>query len=88
MIETTIPTFKTESSLWEMLADGTKTWDARKYDLTDERIKALSSWQGGGFVAFRNKATSEVLTFEYRGMWLDRRAPGWCFLRLGRRAEP
>src|SRR4030042_6708263 len=34
--------FKTEDSLWQMLKDGTKTWDARKYDMSDDRIYRLS----------------------------------------------
>ena len=34
--------FKTEASLWEMLARGEKTWVARRHDLTDDRIYRLS----------------------------------------------
>ncbi len=37
--------FKTEDSIWQTLADGTKTWDYRRYDLndlSDDRISRLS----------------------------------------------
>ena len=34
--------FKCEDSLWQMLADGSKTFDMRRYDSTDERITRLS----------------------------------------------
>ncbi len=90
--------FKCEDSLWQALSDGTKTWDARRHDISDDRIYRLS-WgkfeeePAGGrqpahywvedFVSFENKATGEVLTFRYRGMEFVPWAPGWCFLRLG-----
>ena len=90
--------FKTENSLWQMLADGTKAWDARKYDLSDDRIYRLcrGSWEEAppygrqpawssdvDCVSFKNKETGEVLEFRYRGMEFVPWAPGWCFLQLG-----
>ncbi len=33
--------FKCEDSMWQMLADGTKTWDARKDDMGDDRVYRL-----------------------------------------------
>ena len=34
--------FKCEPSLWAMLARGEKTWDARRYDMKDDRIYRLA----------------------------------------------
>ena len=34
--------FKCEASLWDMLARGEKTWDARRYDMADDRIYRLA----------------------------------------------
>lgn len=41
--------FKTEDSLWQMMATGQKQWDARRFDVHhDERIYrlCLSDWEG------------------------------------------
>ncbi len=40
--------FKTDAALWEMMAAGTKQWDARQCDLADERIWRLLAgyWEG------------------------------------------
>lgn len=35
-------TFKCEDSLWQMLKEGKKTWDARFHDMSDDRIYRLS----------------------------------------------
>ena len=90
--------FKTEDSIWQCLADGTKTWDYRRYDMSDDRIYRLSrgsfeknpppgrqlAWSPDvSFVSFLNKATGEVLKFRYRGIEFVPWAPGWCFLQLG-----
>jgi hypothetical protein len=90
--------FKTEDSIWQNLADGTKTWDYRRYDMSDDRIYRLcwGSWEKDPppgrqptwspdvfFVSFLNKATGEVLKFRYRGMEFVPWAPGWTFLMLG-----
>ena len=90
--------FKTEDSIWQSLADGTKTWDYRRYDMSDDRIYALSfgSWekdplpgrqpawsQDVSIISFLNNATGEVLKFRYRGMEFVPWAPGWCFLQFG-----
>ena len=34
--------FKCDPDLWDMLASGEKTWDARRYDMADDRIYRLS----------------------------------------------
>jgi len=81
-----IPVFKCEDSLWQMLADGYKTFDARQCDLTDSRIMRLAGkppFLTVEAVSFKNKATGEVLTFAYKGMEYASWAPGWCFLILG-----
>lgn len=85
--------FKCEDSLWQMLADGTKTWDARRYDMSDDRIYRLSrgQWKKDPtrwllveqLVCFQNKATGEVLTFRFSGLEFAPWAPGWCFIILG-----
>lgn len=94
-----IPTFKTEDSLWQMLTTGEKTWDARKWDLGDERIQRLAKMVReelpvGGYasfpleeqVAFLNKASGQIAVFQYKGYHhLVDWAPGWCFLLLGER---
>ena len=89
--------FKCEGNLFRALADGTKTWDARRYDLEDSRIYRLACGSfspapagrkpdyqpGETFCHFVNKQTGELLQFRYRGMEFVPWAPGWCFLQLG-----
>jgi len=90
--------FKSEDSLWQMLQQGVKTWDARQFDTSDERIHRLSLghweenptpgrlafWQyDEPFVCFVNKLTGQTLQFRYRGFITPGWAPGWCFLQLG-----
>ena len=90
--------FKSEDILWQMLAKGTKTWDARLNVLTDERILRLSKghWEKNpepgrmprylmdeDFVCFLNKLTDQMLQFRFRGLVYARWAPGWCFIELG-----
>jgi hypothetical protein len=90
--------FKCEDSMWQMLADGTKTWDARRNDLSDDRIYRLlwgkyherpgrkPSWGPlEDYVTFLNKATGEMLTFRFLGVEFTDWAPGWMFIRLGGR---
>ncbi len=74
--------FKTEDSLWQMLADGSKKWDARKFDLEDPRIHRLALHLAAipsdpydvsftpvePHVGFINKKTREVLVFEFKGL--------------------
>lgn len=93
--------FKCEASLWQMLKDRRKTWDARLHDMGDDRIYRLS-W--GRFadpsliinqapkyvpeeptVRFLNKETGAVLEFWFRGLRFADFAPGWCFIILGNR---
>lgn len=90
--------FKSEDSLWQMLAKGIKTWDGRLNDVTDERILRLTRghWEKNPmpgrmpsylpdevFVCFLNKLTDQTLQFRFRGLTYVRFAPGWCFLELG-----
>lgn len=90
--------FKSEDSLWRMLQQGVKTWDARRFDTSDERIRRLSQghWEKDPvpgrrpfyeydetFVCFENKLNGQVLQFRYRGFITPGWAPGWCFLQLG-----
>ena len=90
--------FNSEDSLWQMLRDGLKTWDARLHDMADERIYRLSwgKWDRGPapgrqpsylpqeeFVHFLNKLTGQLLKFRFRGLEFTSWAPGWCFIVLG-----
>jgi hypothetical protein len=90
--------FKSEDSLWQMLRQGIKTWDARRFDVADERIHRLSlgHWEKNPpvgrlayyvmdevFICFLNKLTDQTLQFRYRGFITPGWAPGWCFLQLG-----
>ncbi|MFH0801911.1 MAG: hypothetical protein V2A78_05930 [bacterium] len=90
--------FKSEDSLWQMLRQGIKTWDARRFDTSDERIRRLSlgHWEKNPhpgrlaiyeynepFVCFENKLNGQVLQFRYRGFITPGWSPGWCFIQLG-----
>ncbi len=90
--------FKSEDSLWQMLRQGVKTWDARRFDISDERIRRLllGHWEkdpplgrrplyeyNEPFVWFMNKLTGQTLQFRYRGFTTPGWATGWCFLQLG-----
>ena len=90
--------FKSEDSLWQMLQQGTKSWDARHFDATDERISRLilGHWEKNphpgrlaiyehdeAFVCFVNKLTGQTLQFRFRGLITPGWAPGWCFIQLG-----
>ena len=95
------PVFKCEDSMWQMLADGTRTFDMRRWDMADERCVRLSAAHSGSKhrfptfmrpwkvskVSFLNKATKWVLTFEYRGLEFVPWAPGWVFILLGKRVD-
>jgi hypothetical protein len=90
--------FKSDDSLWLMLAKGIKTWDARRFDTSDPRIQRLTlgHWEQDPppgrrpsyeyderFVCFLNKLTGQTLQFRYRGFITPGWALGWCFLQLG-----
>jgi len=94
--------FKCEASLWEMMDPrhpNAKHWDARAWDLGDDRIYSLAWCKGFDqrypkpgitppevdLVSFLNKATDETMTFQYLGMEFAEWAPGWVFLILGER---
>lgn len=89
-------TFKCEGSMWQLLYQGKKTWDARFYDIADDRIYRLAwgKWDEmegrqpsflpqETYVRFVNKEGGHVLEFRYAGMMFCEWAPGWCFLQLG-----
>jgi hypothetical protein len=113
--------FKSEDSLWQMMADvglngrSAKPFNMRRWDMADERIYRLSwgthlektkqlepgqTWGSiGGIprpvwtpdekeVWFVNKATGELLGFEYLGLEFADWAPRFCFLLLGKRFHP
>jgi hypothetical protein len=90
--------FKSEDSLWQMLKDGRKTWDARLHNISDDRIYRLSwgQWEDSPplgrrpeyhpvepFVSFSNNKTGEILRFRFTGLEFVPWAPGWCFIQLG-----
>lgn len=87
-----VPTFKTEASLWQMMLEGKKTWDARIHDITDDRIYKLmwNTWDSEAriyrcaerYVAFLNKTTGQVLVCFYQGCEFSKWAPGWVFLGI------
>ncbi len=86
--------FQSEDSLWQMLLSGEKTFDMRRWDLGDDRIERLScghveypdAWvPAEPTVSFQNKATGEILNFEYLGVEFTPWAPNWGFILLGDR---
>jgi len=92
--------FKSEDSLWKMLANGIKPWDARLFDISDERIRRLAAghWEehpphgrtpsyfpDENFVCYLNKLTGQTIQFRFRGLKFVGWAPGWCFIQLGGR---
>lgn len=95
--------FKSEDSLWRMLAERgvtgipAKTWELRRWDMSDERVYRLSRGFTGGlgrrwkpdepYVSFYNKATGSIISFEYQGVEFVAWAPGWAFIMLGDRVE-
>ena len=88
--------FKCEDSLWQMLASGEKMWDARRWDMADERIRRLAAGKWfktppavlpywlpvEPFVDFENKATGQVLRRRLLGLEFAAWAPGWVFIIL------
>jgi len=95
-------TFKVDSpGLWEMLLDGRKKWDARLWDMADDRCYRLSWFRVTNSerppwaphdpeeptVSFCNSTTGDVLTFRYLGVEFPPWAPGWGFILLGERCQ-
>ena len=91
--------FKSEDSMWQMLASSEKTWDARRWDIDDPRILRLCKGHWVRYdnykewffnerhVCFLNKATSEILKMRFMGLNFVDFAPGWVFLKLGEIVE-
>ena len=79
--------FNSEASLWETLRSGERNFDPRRWDLEDQRIVALTEfteWKPTvSTIDFRNKATGEILTMEYKGVEFLSDTPKWVFLMLG-----
>lgn len=65
-----VPTFKTEDSLWQMLADGSKTWDARKFDPQDERIHRLARWTHGPALGEDKRRGLESTLYHPKENWV------------------
>lgn len=95
--------FNSEETLWRMMAEigvtglSGKPFDMRRWDMSDNRIYQLAQGRTGPDavwtpqvkeVSFRNKATGELLTFEFTELLFEHWAPGWCFLILGRCIVP
>lgn len=91
----TIPIFKCEDSLWQMLKSGERKFDMRRDDKTDARIRDLDSFYVADgrlvidvpVITFLNKATGESATFKYITVRRPEWAPGWCFLILGKEVK-
>ena len=86
-----IPEFKSEHSLWLMMQDGSKRWDARKGNTSDDRIYAMSfglrredgSWDSDvKEVTFVDKETDEQLTLKLIDYHQLDWAVGWIFMVL------
>lgn len=90
--------FKTEDSLWRLMAKGHRYWDAQPHDVSDDRIVRLTRghWvdhqlpsgnssyvMDEAFVCFENESNSQVLQFRFRGLRYAGWASGWCFILLG-----
>ncbi len=90
--------FKVEDTIWNVMKQGIKPWDARMVDLDDPRFLRLfrSHWQDNRhvpglqenvpdepYICFLNKLTGQTLQFRYRGFINMGWAPGWCFFLLG-----
>lgn len=56
--------FRSEPSLWDMLARGEKTWDARRWELGDDRIYRLA-WGRRGADNFHSQVNSRL-----SGVWV------------------
>ena len=95
--------FNSEDTLWRMMADigvtglSGKPFDMRRWDMSDDRIYRLSMGQASPLagwtpdvkqVSFLNKASGEVLTFEFKELVFEHWADGWCFLILGKCIVP
>ena len=86
--------FKVDHSLLQSLQDGSRQFDMRRWDITDERLYRLA-WLNDPVtaqarpaevetVSFVDKETGDVLTLEYKGMVFTPWAAGWVFILLGR----
>ena len=83
--------YKTEHSLWLMMKAGNKNWDARLWDMGDDRIHAMATGHRGDngrwkseveLVVFIDKETGEELTMELEDIILEPWSPGWGFMKL------
>ena len=78
------------------LSWGTLLSAERSYAFPDTPLPFKQEWVDKGYrtrpdekhVSFLNKATGELLTFEYLGVQFESWAPGWGFLLLGKRLFP
>ena len=88
--------FKSYSWFFDQYIIGSKTWDARLVDLSDDRIYALryTSTRDAGAkqevetITFADfEGAGDRITFRYDRMEFVDWAPGWCFLVLGEQVE-
>lgn len=62
--------FKCEGSLWDMLKSGQKTWEARPWNTSDERICRLNQfeekvvWNSNGLLERHASPVEETVGFE------------------------
>lgn len=52
--------WKSEDSMWRLLADGSKTWEGRRWDLSDERVYRLIAFRYADTPAVHYLAESTV----------------------------
>lgn len=79
--------YRSEDSLWQMVKAGQKTWEARQWDLSDDRCYSLATslgqeQEGGIVLTLVNKATGEELEATVTDVHFPLWAPGWYFMLL------
>lgn len=93
--EPRVVSWKSEASLWHYMEQGQKTWDARFWDLADDRYNDLMMSDPKPNIRFENKETGQILAFELNdwmfgpdiGKPYNRYLSFWMFLYLGRRVH-
>ena len=93
-----IEPFKCAHAMFLSLRGGSRQFDLRRWDITDERIYQLA-WHtmdatiqarvpAVDTVSFADQETGELITLEYKGVTFTPWAPGWVFILVGKRIEP
>ncbi len=73
--------FKTEASLWDMMAQRKRNWDARLRDDADKRIQVLFDPKEEVQVLFWNKETHASISCRLQSIDLST-LPGWVLMHL------